>query len=131
MTFVASIKEFWLKYATFRGRTSRRTYWWSILFMALATVLLERIFPGTTIISTNAIGHTQSYIINSVPVNIWLIAGAIPTFAVGARRLHDSGKSGGRLCWLLLPLIGPLLLLVWLTQPSDPNANRYGEPPTK
>jgi uncharacterized membrane protein YhaH (DUF805 family) len=52
-----------------------------------------------------------------------------PTFAVAARRLHDTDRSGW---WLLVAFtgIGILLLLYWQYQESTPDANRFGsEPP--
>jgi uncharacterized membrane protein YhaH (DUF805 family) len=46
------------------------------------------------------------------------IALLLPAFAVGARRLHDIGRSGW---WQLLTLtgIGVLLLIYWWVQPSE------------
>lgn len=47
----------------------------------------------------------------------------VPSLAVGVRRLHDIGKSGW---WLLLgfiPLVGPLVLLYFAVQDSQPETN--------
>ena len=46
---------------------------------------------------------------------------------VGARRLHDLGKSGWFLLLNLLPIIGWFLLLYWFVQPSG-ESNQFGEP---
>jgi uncharacterized membrane protein YhaH (DUF805 family) len=51
----------------------------------------------------------------------------LPSLAVGARRLHDMGKSGWfQLVWLI-PLIGWAVLIYWLVQPSVAGPNEYGE----
>jgi len=52
----------------------------------------------------------------------------IPTMAVSARRLHDTGRSGW---WQLLAFtgIGLFLLVIWWSQDSDMDHNDYGESP--
>ena len=53
---------------------------------------------------------------------------ALFCLAVGARRLHDMGKSGWfQLLWLV-PVLGWAVLIYWLVQPSAV-ANEYGEGP--
>ena len=52
----------------------------------------------------------------------------LPAVAVGARRLHDIGRSGWWLLVGLVPLIGGLFLLYWTVLPSQPGANAFGEP---
>lgn len=42
------------------------------------------------------------------------------------RRLHDQDKSGWWLLLILIPLIGPLVLLYFMVQPSSPGPNRFG-----
>ena len=45
-------------------------------------------------------------------------------WAVAVRRLHDTGHSGWMPLVSLVPLFGLLILLVWLSTASDPDANR-------
>ena len=49
----------------------------------------------------------------------------LPSIAVGARRLHDIGKSGW---WqlLVLTLIGIILLIVWFATIGSSKKNNYG-----
>ena len=50
----------------------------------------------------------------------------LPSLAVGARRLHDIGKSGWWLLIYLIPLVGWLVLLFFAVQPSQSGSNEYG-----
>ncbi len=49
--------------------------------------------------------------------NIFGLAMLLPQLAVGARRLHDTGKSGWWQLLLLIPLIGTIVLIVFWAQP--------------
>ena len=50
----------------------------------------------------------------------------LPVVGIGARRLHDTDRSGW--WWLLyfLPVIGWIVLLVFWVLPSTPGQNRFG-----
>ncbi|MCC2673656.1 MAG: hypothetical protein K0R58_603 [Ramlibacter sp.] len=97
------------KYVDFNGRASRPEYWWFFL----ACVIVGLVF---NIIGLDMLG---------LLVNLALL---LPSLAVGARRLHDMGKSGWfQLVWLI-PFIGWAIMIYWLVQPSAP-ANEYGEGP--
>lgn len=52
----------------------------------------------------------------------------VPTLAVGARRLHDIGKSGWFLLLGLIPLVN-FYLIYLLAQDGVPGANEYGANP--
>ena len=45
------------------------------------------------------------------------------------RRLHDTNRSGWYSLISFVPLVGPILLLVWTVLDSMPFENRYGAPP--
>lgn len=98
MDFLQAIKSCLGQYATFSGRASRSEYWWFFLFQVLASLV------------SSVLGDA----INGVVVLLLLL----PALAVGARRLHDIGRSGW---WQLLMLtgIGYLVLLFWWVQPSE------------
>jgi uncharacterized membrane protein YhaH (DUF805 family) len=99
------------KYAEFNGRASRSEFWWFAL-------------------ATSAVGLALSILNLNIIALLFNLAVIVPSLAVGARRLHDIGKSGWfQLIWLI-PLIGWAILIYWLVQPSgDPN--EYGEGPAQ
>lgn len=101
------------KYATFSGRTTRKEFWMFMLvnlilsaFLAMLSVIL-----GTTIFSV-----------------IYNLAIFIPCISISARRLHDTGRSGWWQLITFVPLIGVIVLLVFLVQDSAGN-NAYGANP--
>jgi len=96
------------KYADFNGRAGRSEFWW----FALACVAVGFVF---SILHLDLIGML---------VNLALL---IPSLAVGARRLHDIGKSGWWILIGLIPLIGGLILLYFAVLPSSDGSNDYGE----
>jgi uncharacterized membrane protein YhaH (DUF805 family) len=107
------------KYATFSGRASRSEFWWWVLAVFLANLAASAL--DTLIFGTGSD--------NSQPVGALLnLALFLPNIAVGARRLHDIGKSGWWLLIALIPVVGFLVLLYFYVQPSDPDANAYGAP---
>ena len=62
-----------------------------------------------------------------VPFLLFTFAPALlPSLAVGARRLHDTDRSGWWLLIGLVPVVGAILLLVWFCQRPDPRPNRFG-----
>ncbi|MGC6453349.1 MAG: DUF805 domain-containing protein [Candidatus Puniceispirillaceae bacterium] len=54
----------------------------------------------------------------------------IPLFATGSRRLHDSGKSGWWQLFVLIPVAGWLVLVIFFLLPGEQTHNRYGPTPS-
>ena len=114
MEFVQSVKGNMTTgaYAQFSGRASRSEYWWFVLFTLIASAaagVLDVFFPGDLLQS------------------LFGIATFIPGIALGIRRMHDIGKSGWWLLIGLIPIIGWIVLIVWLAIKSDAGANKWGE----
>ena len=102
------------KYAEFGGRARRSEYWWFVLINTLASFALLAVdmFVGTGFL-----------------YYLYALAVLIPSLAVGVRRLHDTGRSGWWLLIAFIPLIGAIILLVFLFQDSEPGTNQYGPNP--
>lgn len=110
MNFTQSVKTCFSKYLDFSGRASRPEYWWFVLANIVAAVV--------------------SGFINRYLYIIVVLAWLLPMLAASVRRLHDIGKSGWWLFIALIPVIGNLVLLYFNVQPSEPQGNAYGAPPT-
>lgn len=116
MSFGDAIKTCFGKYADFKGRASRGEYWWFFLSYIVAYVV--------ALILSSAI---KSLFLPLVLVLV--VAYIVPLLAAAVRRLHDTGKSGWYYFIGLIPLVGPILLIVYLATEGNPGANMYGPPP--
>jgi len=102
------------QYADFTGRARRTEYWMFALFNAIIAIVLLLIDYGLGTMFLNW---------------IYSLAVLVPGLAVGARRLHDTGRSGW---WQLLgfiPLIGAIILIVWYATAGHPEPNQWGANP--
>lgn len=104
MNFPDAIKHCLTNYANFKGRAKRSEYWFFVLFGALVYLV------------TTAISY-ELYLIA-------VLALLVPSLAAAVRRLHDRGRSGWNLLWMLIPF-GGIVVLVWLAQDSTPGSNQY------
>jgi len=100
-------------YADFDGRVGRQEFWMFILFSCGLSLILEIV--GIDVIS--------------IVVSLLLF---LPSFALGARRLHDTGRSGWwQLLWLI-PIIGWIIIIILCAIKGDASVNRFGPvPPAK
>jgi uncharacterized membrane protein YhaH (DUF805 family) len=109
------------KYAVFSGRARRKEYWYFVFYNAIISFVLGILDAVTgTDIAEVGIGLTGG---------IYTLAVIIPTIAVSVRRLHDIGRNGWWLLIFLFPLIGAIVLLVFMVQDSKPGQNQYGANP--
>ncbi len=108
-------KKFWQNYATFSGRSRRSDYWY--------VVLANMILGAVTSIVTMVLPFLEFLTF------VYALATLIPGIALVVRRLHDINKSGWYCLFVLIPLVGAILLLVWLATDSQAGANQYGENP--
>ncbi len=101
------------QYANFSGRARRSEFW----FWALA------VFAASFVVSI-----VDLVIGNRILTYLLALAVLIPNLAVGARRLHDTGRSGFWQFIGLVPFIGFIVLIIFWAQDSQP-ANAHGPSP--
>ncbi|WP_227697363.1 DUF805 domain-containing protein [Psychrobacter celer] len=103
-------------YSNFSGRARRKEYWYFVLvqmgLLFIAMVLDSMIFDAET---------GLFYIV--VVLGLFL-----PSLAVTVRRLHDTSRSGWWFFISILPLIGSIILLVFLASDTKPETNQWGPP---
>lgn len=100
---------------SFRGRVSRSKFWW-------AAVVLSIVFYCLYVPLETTFGHNRSLAL--YPPFFWATA------AITVKRLHDRGKSPVWLVLLLIPLIGPLFVLIDVAvRRGTAGENRYGPDP--
>jgi uncharacterized membrane protein YhaH (DUF805 family) len=121
MSFGTAVRTVLSKYATFSGRARRSEYWWWYLFFVLVLTATTAIDAG--IGSEPLPGSTSGWV-----TTLAALALMLPHVAVGARRLHDIGRSGWWLLLVLVPVVGVVALLVMAVLDSRPD-NSYGPSP--
>jgi uncharacterized membrane protein YhaH (DUF805 family) len=62
-------------------------------------------------------------------LGIYSLATLIPALAVNVRRLHDTDRSGWWLFIQLVPILGTIVLLVFLATDGTKGDNRFGPDP--
>ncbi len=114
MGFGEAVSTCFKKSVVWEGRASRPEFWWfhlgAWLIMVVAGIIGAII--GTWIIYALA--------------GIVLI---LPSLAVLVRRLHDTNRSGWWYWIELVPLIGVIVILVFVLSASDEGENKYGPNP--
>ena len=91
------------------------------LIFALAATIVDAVL-GTeySVDETASIGLFSS---------VYAIAMIVPSFAVLARRLHDTDRSGWWILIGLIPIIGTIVLFVFAVLDSEEGENRFGPNP--
>ena len=112
MNFQTAIKSCFNKYVTFSGRAPRSEYWYFGLFYVLASIVAA------------IVDHDSS----PLSIIIWL-ACILPSLAVSFRRLHDVNKSAWWLFFFLVPIVGPIMMIVWFCTRGTAGDNRFGSDP--
>lgn len=110
-------------YANFEGRARRSEYW----YFTLINLVISIAFSILTFVFAS-ISETLAFIPNIISI-IYSLAILVPSIAVGARRLHDIGKSGWFQLVALIPFVGVIVLIYWFAQDGVPGSNEYGENP--
>lgn len=99
------------KYFCFEGRANCAEFWQFYLVLFVISAVLG-VIPK--------IGPILSMILG--------LALLCPALGVLVRRLHDRGKSGLTALLMLIPVAGPIIVLLLCIPAGDSGANAFGEP---
>ena len=121
------------KYADFTGRARRREFWsfflfvWVLLFVFMYLDSALGLGGSFTSWRTgNSIGFNMT---GGVLSALFGLAVLLPSLAVSVRRLHDVGKSGWFLLFIVVLIFGWIYLLYLYVQPGTAGPNEYGADP--
>lgn len=108
--FVKCLKN----YANFTGRARRKEFWFfTLVYMIITTI---------TIVLDLAL---KTY---GVITGVFILAMIVPSISVAVRRLHDINKSGWYYLIQMIPLVGPILVLIWFATETKQESNQWGNP---
>ncbi len=123
VSFGDAVKRAFNNYCNFNGRASRSEYWWFALFTALVSYVLMGI--GTLIWGQSG----EAFSVGNSLCYIWGLITLLPSLGLCWRRLHDTGRAGGYYFIALIPVVGTIIVLIWLCQASQQGPNRFGDQP--
>lgn len=103
-------------YVNFSGRARRKEYWYFALVQFVIVIIAITL---DTLIFDSGIG--LFYILA-------LLSLMLPAIAVTIRRLHDTSRSGWWTLISFIPLIGSIILLVYLATETSQESNQWGPP---
>lgn len=99
-SFIGSIKNGILNSVNFRGRTGRAEFGWWMLFYGI-------------IFTITAIPYFGWFAVSPL-----LLAVSVPTCAVSARRVRDTGRKWAMVFMFLIPIAGTVFMILWGTEKS-------------
>lgn len=153
MTFGRAVRACLSRYATFSGRASRPEFWWFTVFLFLGqsaagiidaalfgqgAVLLGSVFSAAMLSPSLAAGWRRMHDSGRSGLHLvypFIVMLGMATFGALVMGIPEGPVQDASMLVLAFAAfvfaISPLLVLWWLTRPSDPNPNRYGPPPSE
>jgi uncharacterized membrane protein YhaH (DUF805 family) len=131
MTMGEAIRSMYGNYANFSGRAPRSAFWWVVLALLIAeAVMMAPMFlsmqPGPDGMPMQpgglAVGLLGLF-------GLLMLATLVPYFALIVRRLHDVDKSGWFFLIYFIPLVGPIVFIVFMAKRGTEGPNRFGPNP--
>ena len=117
-SFPQAVKLGFKNYFKFSGRATRAEYWWWLLFIVLAGIVLAVVDTLTGTMGMFGDEGLLGFLFD--------LATLVPSLALGARRLHDINRTGWWLLLWFVLVIGWIVLIVWAIKRGDECPNKYG-----
>lgn len=114
---INAYKSFFKGYVDFTGRSKRSEYWWIWL---TNMILLVPFYSAYFKALANPRNETALMALGGIAI-IYMIFGLalmLPMLALTVRRLRDAGFHWALIFVILIPIVGPLALLVLLAMPT-------------
>lgn len=109
------VKPYIRQYADFKSCTGRKAFWLAVL----ALLIVNTGVTGVAMLIIGLSGMSMGALLAAgIICGLWSLAMIVPGIAIGCRRLRDAGKSPWLYLLCLIPLVGPVILLVFLCQES-------------
>lgn len=105
--------DFWKRAFDFKGVASRKEYWMAFLFNIIIVFVVALILA---FVSDEALNIFEG---------IYSILILVPSISISVRRLHDSNRSGWLYLISLIPLIGGLIVFIFMLMGTVRLNNRW------
>jgi uncharacterized membrane protein YhaH (DUF805 family) len=124
-------------FTSFEGRINRQKWWLGLIVLMVVQwifyIVIGMIFGGGMMVGMDpenpeSVSRAMSALM--IPLFILILIFLWPTLAIYAKRWHDRDKSGWWSLIILIPLIGPIWVLVELGfLRGNEGPNQYGPDP--
>lgn len=117
--------SFFSEYKDFGDVTGRKSFWLSMLSLLIINLGIT----GIALLIV-ALSNMASWALTAagVLIAVWSLVMIVPSIAIGCRRLRDAEKSPWLYLLCLIPLVGPIILLVlWCQASKYEDSDYYAE----
>lgn len=126
-TFSAAVRQYFSKYAQFKGYASRSEYWWVQLFQFLVIAIIGTPYYRTYDTGTGSFDLLQGsenvegwVLASAIGMFVWGVVTLLPSLALHWRRFHDAGLPGPVYFLILIPVLGGLIIFAMALLPPRP-----------
>ena len=140
ISFVGALKSFFNKYVDFKGRATRREFWFMFLWLLIFSTALSLLAIPSSLSTLGAFSLFDIDDFDPAAIfsafsglgwyltlyAIYELAMLLPCLALLVRRIHDTSKDGLWILMLLVPLANIVFFFIWTLSPSDPHPNKWG-----
>ena len=137
MGFGEAVKTCFSKYFQFSGRAARSEYWWFFLFVIVVSLVLAVL--DAIIFGTNPETGEGNRVLSGVfqLATLVVLFGGVAVFSVLEQGADNPDALRGPAAFLgmsglivvsVLQLALSILMIWWLTRPSEDGTNQYGAP---
>jgi uncharacterized membrane protein YhaH (DUF805 family) len=120
------------RFGDFGGRSRRREFWLFILgniVLSFVAAALDAALGLGGFTTVTAPGYAGATYVPGIIATVVALVLLVPSLAVEVRRLHDTGRSAWWMLLLLVPLVGPIVLIVFWALEGQRGDNAHGPDP--
>ena len=99
---IESYRDYWKRAFDFKGKTKRNEFWWAFLGLIIVNQIISFL--------------PESF---NVFIGLYVLANIIPGLSINVRRLRDLGKRWPWIFINLIPVLGGIIMIIFLCYPSD------------
>jgi len=128
MGLMRAYRAYWKNAFNFYNRTSRGDYW-QVVFLNVAIGIALLVFMYISISGAGA-GLSDRFLLPGPGIVVfvaWPFVNIVPQIAMTVRRLQDSGRGWYYYFFALIPLAGPIIMVLFLTSETQQlPGNKFG-----
>ena len=117
------------RYFDFKGRSGRSEYWWFTLLWVIALFVTYGVLISSGAMEPGVTEPSAGATVVALLFGLFALASIIPMIAVEVRRWHDLDKSGWFWFVRFVPLVGGIIVLVFMCMKGTSGSDRFGPDP--